>query len=265
MTQTPLLFDHLTLNARDELDPCCAALEGMGFALTPPSYSNIGAVNRCVVLEGAYLEVIAINPRAAPPRRELMQQPLGLNAIVFRAENADSCYASLIEQGFPALPVQPFSRRAQNSLGEEHEVSFRVVRFEPTWAADAFPFGRVYFCEHRNAEVVFDPGHVRHRNGCRVFSALTIEVKSLAKLSSTMSLLFGSAWSGNNSHATLQTQASDIHFVQASRDRIASCSFSSGAGDWDASGRSGGPQVAALDPRTPQVFENPYGRFSLQI
>jgi Glyoxalase-like domain len=253
MLQAPPVFDHLTLNARDELDPCCAALEAMGFVLTPPSYSNIGAVNRCAVLDGAYLEVIAINPQALPPRRELMQQPLGLNAIVFRAENADACYADLIARGFPALPVQPFSRMAKNSLGEEREVSFRVVRFEPIWAAEAFPFGRVYFCEHLNAEVVFDQGFLQHENGCRAFAALTIEVKNLAKLALTMNLIFGSAWSGDSSQATLHTQSLDIRFVKSSVDRIVTCSFTTRAT----------PSVAP-NPRTLQVFENPYGRFSLQ-
>ncbi len=264
MPQAPLVFDHLTLNARDELDPCCAALEAMGFVLTPPSYSNIGAVNQCVVLDGAYLEVIAINPKAVPPRRELMQQPLGLNAIVFRAENADACYADLIERGFPALPVQPFSRVARSSLGEAREVSFRVVRFEPTWAAEAFPFGRVYFCEHLNAEVVFDPGFVRHENGCRVFSALTIEVKNLAKLARTMSPLFGSAWSDDHSQAMLQTQALNIRFVQSSVDHIATCSFAGRASVSEVSDISSPTLSTVLNPRTPLVFESPYGRFSLQ-
>jgi Glyoxalase-like domain len=265
MPQAPLVFDHLTLNARDELDPCCAALEAMGFVLTSPSYSNIGAVNRCIVLEGAYLEAIAINPRAIPPRRELMQQPLGLNAIVFRAENADACYADFMERGFPVLPVQPFSRRAENSLGEDREVSFRVVRFESSWAAEAFPFGRVYFCEHLNPEVIFDQGYVRHGNGCRAFSALTIEVKNLAKLSLTMHSIFGSAWTGDSSQATLRTQALDIRFVHSSADRIATCGFTSRACISEASTLSDPKQALALNPPIPQVFENSYGRFSLQV
>ncbi len=264
MPQAPLVFDHVTLNARDELDPCCVALEAMGFVLTPPSYSSIGAVNRCIVLDGAYLETIAINPRAVPPRQELMQQPLGLNALVFRAENADACYADLIERGFPALPVQPFSRVAKNSLGVEHEVSFRVVRFEPPWAAEAFPFGRVYFCEHLNAEVIFDPGYVRHENGCKMFSALRIEAKNLLKLGRTMSLMFGSAWSGNSLQATLKTQAFDIHFVQSSADRIAACSFTGRAGGSDVVGTASATPGVALNPRPSQFFENPYGRFLLQ-
>jgi hypothetical protein len=269
MLQAPPVFDHLTLNARDALDPCCAALEAMGFSLTPPSYSNIGAVNRCVVLEGAYLEAIAVNPLALPPRRELMEQPLGLNAIVFRAENADACYADLIARGIPALPVQPFSRMAKNSLGEEREVSFRVVRLEPIWAAEAFPFGRLYFCEHLNAEVVFDQGFLQHGNGCRAFSALSIEAKNLDKLALTMNLMFGSAWSEDGSQATLHTQSLDIRFVKSSVDRIDTCSFTTLAGN-SLAGISGAVNMTsatasvAPNPHTLQVFENPYGRFSLQ-
>lgn len=254
------VFDHLTLNARDELAPCCAALEAMGFMLTAPSYSNIGAVNRCIVLDGAYLETIAINPKALPPRKELLQQPLGLNAIVFRTNNADACLADLKAKGIPALPVQPFSRMAENSRGEEREVSFRVVRLEPTWAAQAFPFGRVYFCQHLNADVVFDPGFVRHANGCRSFAQITIEVKNLTALSVTMSLMFPGAWAletGPDSvraqahdgmQATLRTQALNIRFLQGSEDRIRACGFQSSA---------------VHPPDSPQVFETPYGRFTL--
>jgi Glyoxalase-like domain len=266
MFNAPLVFDHLTLNARDELEPCCAALEAMGFVLTPPSYSNIGAVNRCIVLQGAYLEAIAINPLAQTPRRELMQQPLGLNAIVFRTEDADACFADLVARGFPALPVQPFTRIAKNSLGEDREVSFRVVRFESAWGADAFPFGRVYFCEHLNSETVFDPGYIRHQNGCRAFSEITVEVTDLARLSLTMRKLFGSAWSGDDARARLQTQALDILFLRASQDRVGTCTFRKAADVSVASNLRDSATIGAVSSSSSSsrlnIFENPYGRFS---
>jgi hypothetical protein len=253
------VFDHLTLNARDELTACADALEAMGFHLTPPSYSNIGAVNRCIVLEGAYLEAIAINPLAQLPRQELMQQPVGLNAIVFRTEDADASYADLVTRGFPVLPVQPFSRMAKNSKGEDCDVSFRVVRFESSWGAEAFAFGRVYFCQHLNPDVVFDAGFVRHDNACRAFEALTIEVTNLDKLSFTMKRLFGSAWSANNNLATLRTQALDIHFVLAAHDRITICEFRKTV---HALSAEGAKAQDAVKPSTPQIFENSYGRFT---
>jgi Glyoxalase-like domain len=240
----PLVFDHLTLNARDKLDSCCAVLATMGFHLTPPSFQSIGAVNRCAVLEGAYLEVIAINQQAAQPRLELLHQPLGLNAIVFRVADAEACYADLLTKGFPALPVQAFSRMAKNSAGDDREASFRVVRFESQWAAQALPFGRVYFCQHLSPELVFDPGFVRHTNACRAFAAVVIEIRHLAPLSDLARRMFGNAWSETASEATLHTQGLQIHFVQSSQDRIVSCTFAPQIGD-------------------PKIFENSYGRFIL--
>lgn len=259
------IFDHLTLNARDELGPCVAALESMGFLLTPPSYSNIGAVNQCVVLGDAYLEAIAINPEAATPRRELMLQPLGLNALVFRTEDADACYADLLARGLPALPVQPFSRRAKNSLGEDREVSFRVVRFEPNWGAETFTFGRIYFCQHLNPEVVFDPGFARHGNGSRAFSGISVEVKELDQLSLTMKRLFGDAWEGDTSQARLRTQAFDIQFVRSTHDRIGPCAFKEIGGS---TGRASAVDAVSqskpvIEP--PQVFDSRYGRFSFGV
>jgi Glyoxalase-like domain len=260
------IFDHLTLNARDELAPCCEALEAMGFLLTPASYSNIGAVNRCIVLEGAYLEAIAVDPQAISPRLELLQQPLGLNAIVLRTDDADACYADLIARGFPVLPVQPFSRLAKNSLGEEREVSFRVVRFESSWGAEAFLFGRVYFCQHLNPEVVFDPGYVRHDNSCRAFESLAIEVRNLEKLSEVMKRLFGVAWSSAGTQASLKTQNLDIRFTQSLRDCIGTCGFTKRARapvqKNHFSGNSLSQPHALTKHLSPQVFENPYGRFS---
>jgi Glyoxalase-like domain len=263
MLDQPLIFDHLTLNARDELGPCCVALEEMGFTLTPPSFSNIGAVNRCLVLDGAYLEAIAINPQAQPPRLELLQQPLGLNALVFRSADADACYADLIARGFPALPVQPFTRIAKNSLGEDREVSFRVVRFESVWGAEAFPFGRVYFCQHLNPEVVFDPGYICHPNGCRAFGALKVEVQHLDKLSLTMRRLFGSSWSGDEQQATLQTQALAIQFVRGSQDRIADCTFQKASGLPKPLASSGETPKATPATHSSRLIETSYGRFCI--
>ena len=244
-------FDHLTLNARDDLPACCQHLDALGFALTPPSAQSIGAVNRCAILEGAYLEIIALDATAAQPRTELLGQPAGLNAMVMRTPDATACYQELVDRGLPALPVQQFSRMALDASGREREAGFRVVRFEPGWAARMLPFGRLYFCQHLTPELIFDPGFIRHRNGCRRFTGLNVEVRDLPSIANLMTLIFGTAWEAvagapGLAQGRLRTMGFDIVFSQGQADWIPSCDLS----------RAGGPSARELlDHRTP------YGNF----
>lgn len=218
------VFDHLTLNAREDLQACCEQFESLGFTLTPPSFQSIGAVNRCAILDGAYLEIIAIDSAAPNPRKELLAQPQGLNAIVFRIDDAQACFDRFIAQGLPALPVQEFSRMARDSQGREREASFRVVRFEAAWAAQALPFGRVYFCQHLTPGLIFDPGFVVHRNGCRRFTGVRIEVRDLPALSPVMARIFGQAWANDAAgSARLHCEGFDIAFASGRHDHIPAC------------------------------------------
>lgn len=252
MSLCPPVFDHLTLNARDALADCCQSLEAMGFSLTPPSYQSIGAVNRCAIMQGAYLEVIAINPQAEQPRKELLEQSPGLNALVFRIDDAEACFAAFKAAGLPVLPAQQFSRMTSDSAGRPAEAGFRVVRFEAGWAARAFPFGRVYFCQHLTPGLIFDPGFVRHANGCTSFSGVDIEVRDLAALSPLMNSLFGASWRyqtgapGNDQAAPAQGLLGAGHvairFRPGTRDRITACAFDAGTA-------------------RPQLHESPYGQF----
>ena len=132
---------------RDSLSELSATFMNQGFQLTPLAYHNLGSSNRLIMLDSSYIELLGWEKGKPIQRAEIANQAIGLDALVFRTDDADACYAQLKETGFAINPVQDLSREGE-FMGETVLVQFKTVRF----SEQPIPGLTSYFCEHLNPE-----------------------------------------------------------------------------------------------------------------
>ncbi|MGI4939872.1 MAG: VOC family protein [Janthinobacterium lividum] len=152
-------FDHVVVNARDRLDEAEATYRRLGFTLTPRGFHSLGSANHLAVFGTDYLELIALlDPNAA--RRDILEDPCGLNGLVFGTEDSSATYRALAAQGVPATPPNEFTRPVALPGGAA-DARFRTVHVQP---ARGRP-GRLYFCHHYTRELVWRDEWRHHANG----------------------------------------------------------------------------------------------------
>ena len=166
-------FDHLVINVRDGMDDAAQAFEQLGFIVTPPSLHSLGSLNRTIVFDTSYIELLGYPPGCPPAARpELVQRPTGPLALVFRTSDADATHRDLTAAGFKPRPVQTFSRPVRDDAGVDIAAVFRVTRLEP----DALPGAWVYFCQHLTPELIWRPQWRAHANAAVSIMAIDVRV-----------------------------------------------------------------------------------------
>jgi hypothetical protein len=185
MTYPVPTIDHVVVNARDRLDEACAAYTRLGFTLTPRGYHTLGSANNLAIFGTDYLELIGImSPDAA--RRDIMQDPHGLNGLVFGTEDSAAVYASLVASGVPATPPNEFSRPVELPGGTRDAV-FRTVHIQPPQGRP----GRLYFCHHFTRDLVWRDEWRHHANGAVGVDRAVIASADPALLGDLFSRMFG--------------------------------------------------------------------------
>jgi hypothetical protein len=166
----PYEFDHLVVIGRDQMPRISQCFQALGFYLTPLARHNLGSMNRLIVLNTSYVELLGWEPGEPPARKEIANEPIGLNALVFRTQNADACYQALAEQGYGPNPVQELTRPVQVG-GKTESVSFRTVRFSTQPISGL----RIYFCQHLTPQHVWRPGDMSHPNQLNALTEIVLE------------------------------------------------------------------------------------------
>ena len=152
-------FDHLVIIGRDKLEALVQKFSNKGFLLTPIARHNLGSINQLVMLDSTYIEILGWDPDKPIQRAEIAHQALGLDALVFRTNDAQKTYQQLLENGFDVNPVQFLSRESE-FLGKPVLVKFNTVRF----SKQPIPGIRIYFCEHLTSEYVWQEKWLKHHN-----------------------------------------------------------------------------------------------------
>jgi hypothetical protein len=178
-------LDHVVINVRDELDAAEALYRRLGFHLTPRGYHTLGSMNHLAIFGTDYLELIAVPP-GKTDRNDILGYPLGLNALVFGAEDSDGLYARLREAGAPIQSPNDFSRPVAFD-GGSGDAAFRTTRLMP----EAFPAGRLYFCEHKTRDLVWRDEWRRHPNGVVGVACTTTVSRDPGRFASLMRQMFG--------------------------------------------------------------------------
>jgi len=186
MTFEPIL-DHAVVDVREGVDQAASLFRSLGFAVTARGYHTLGSVNHLVVFESNYLELLGWENDGGNARPELADYPVGLNGLVFRADDADTVSASLTNAGLPAQPPNSFSRPVQLPNGAQMDARFRTVRF------DAGTFGaiRTYFCEHFTPELVWRKEWKQHANGALNIARVLVQAAHPHRLGTLFATMFG--------------------------------------------------------------------------
>ena len=107
------LFDHLVVMGRDSLNELSELFQDKGFHLTPLAHHNLGSSNRLIMLDSTYIELLGWEKGKQIQRAEIASQAIGLDALVFRTNDAQACYEQLKASGFAVNPVQDLSREGE--------------------------------------------------------------------------------------------------------------------------------------------------------
>jgi hypothetical protein len=155
--------------ARDSLDELSNIFTSKGFQLTPLAHHNLGSSNRLILLKSSYIELLGWKKGKQVQRAEIAHQPIGLDALVFRTDDASACYRQLKEAGFAVNPVQDLSREG-DFMGNKVLVEFKTVRF----SEQPIPGLRIYFCEHLTPDYVWQKQWLMHPNKTQDLKKITI-------------------------------------------------------------------------------------------
>lgn len=174
-------FDHAVVMVRDRLDALAPGYAAQGYTLSERAVHNLGSCNRLIVLDGAYIELLGWPP-GDPPRPEIAASPMGLEALVFRTDDAQATYERLKAEGFAVNPVQDLTRPARRDDGVEMLARFHAVRF----AEQPVPGLRMYFCRHLTPECVWRPSLMKHDNGARRIARIGIDAPDAPALAARL-------------------------------------------------------------------------------
>ena len=180
-------LDHIVIDVRDRLDEAARCFAGLGFRLTPLGRHTLGSSNRLAMFAADYLELLGFG-EGGTSRPEIQPFPIGLNGLVFKADDAERVYRHALAAGLPIRPVQSFSRPVMLADGA-HDAGFRTTRLDP----DKVPMGRVYFCEHRTPELVWRAEWQDHPNGARAITRVVVATPEPQRTAALFRALFGPA------------------------------------------------------------------------
>lgn len=178
MSDLPQL-DHAVINVRYEMDAAQQAFSDLGFHLTDRGYHTLGSINHLMMFGTDYLELIGLpadGDREQPGRPDIANAPYGINGLVFKTDDVDKTFAHLQSVGLADAPPKSFSRPVELD-GETVDASFRTVHV----AGDAFPGGRVYFCQHLTPQYVWRPEWQDHANGVQAMPEFVVVATDLAE------------------------------------------------------------------------------------
>lgn len=164
-------LDHVVIDVRERLSEAASLYRRLGFHMTERSTHTMGSSNHLAVFESDYLELLGLDDKAAKARPEIAGYPIGLNGLVFLADDPDALFRELKAEGVAALEPTSFSRPVPLPGGSE-DAKFRTLRLVPGTA----PFGRVYFCHHFTPQLVWRKEWRAHPNGAKEIASVTIAV-----------------------------------------------------------------------------------------
>lgn len=179
-----VFLDHVAWMV-PELEPAAAALERLGFPLTPPSIHAdrdestgvrrpVGTANRLAVLERGYLEILTPYGNVDTPVTRHMKRALahhiGVHLIALRVCDAQREAAEIVRRGIEVLPTVHLRRDAEAEDGRQVELSFTVVRA----ALHQFPEARVQMLTHHTPEHLWQSRYLPEANAITELLEATI-------------------------------------------------------------------------------------------
>lgn len=180
-------INHVGVATRD-LAAAASRFAAMGFQLTPFSAHHgawkpgapahaLGTGNRCIMFPDSFLEILGHADPAQPAQRilDFLARHEGAHIICFGSRDIAAIERRLARDGVPSSGVLPLERDVETPEGP---ATMRVhrLRFAPEATAEGF----IQVAQHHNPEVVHQPRYMRHDNGCRQLSEVTLITDDVA-------------------------------------------------------------------------------------
>ena len=237
-----LVLDHLVVDVRDRILAEAETWRRLGFTLTPMGRHSLGSSNHLMILGEDYLELLGTDVPGGALRPDIAPYPAGLNALVFKTEDAEALSTRLVAAGVPALPASAFHRPVDLPDGTQDEARFRTVRLDRAAAFD----GRVYWCEHLTPQHVWRAEWQRHANGAEAVLRVLLSTRDPERQAAMFRRMFGAA--------AVETTADGRVLLRAGRPVIEVASHAQvtaelGAAAPDPSGRGDRMAMVALKVR----------------
>lgn len=204
-------IDHLVINVRDDLDAAEARYRRLGFRLTPRGHHTLGSSNHLAIFGTNYLELLGFPPGQGHRRPELLEHPLGLSGLAFRADDAARQQARLQTAGVNVSPVRHFSRPAPADGPDSVAAEVRFSTFQ-TFIEPALP-GRTFYCQHHTPELVWRDEDRNHPNGATDIAEIIVVTPEPETTSAAFLHLAGSSREYSGIIRRIVTENADLSFV----------------------------------------------------
>lgn len=203
-----LVVDHVG-HFVPQIDAASAALEKLGFTLTPFSEQShqpepggpltpAGAGNRCIMLQRGYLEFLTPTgdtPTAHQLRSSIKRYP-GAHLIAFGTAAAEADHERLGAHGFSPLAPVSLQREIETVEGRG-TARFTVVRVP----SGTMPEGRIQFCRHHTPELLWQERWTAHANRAVALVGVILRVadaqeaaQRFARYTGLLAQVSGGAW-----------------------------------------------------------------------
>jgi catechol 2,3-dioxygenase-like lactoylglutathione lyase family enzyme len=217
-------FDHMVILVRD-IDAAARLYAALGFQLTARGHHTRGTCNHTMMLDGNYLELIAVehpNESTAAYLAQL-EKAEGAQAIGLATRDADDVHRELAAAGLAVTPVVAFSRDVAVPEGSR-KASFRACRFP-----EIADLPGLFCCEHLTRDVVWRPEWQRHPNGASRVVGVTLIHADPARAAAAWRGVFGGEADGTR--AMLGAVAVDFVTRDEAAERFGGIGFSEARGD----------------------------------
>ncbi|MEX1234333.1 MAG: VOC family protein [Roseovarius sp.] len=245
-------LDHLVINTRLGMDAAAELFADLGFHLTPRGHHSLGSINHLMMDPVSYLELVGV-PETGKQRQDVLDSPIGLSGLVFRAQDARATCARLRDAGF--APQEPILLERPVTLdGAEHMARFHNVRM--TFAE--FPVGRVYFCQHLTPDLVWRKEWLDHPNGFCGITGMRVQSPDPGAEAARYAMLAGGeaaqadgGWRVTGGGFALHITEGADRFVDATLafetvEHIAARAEATGGAEWQPRGGGGVLTIPAL-------------------
>ena len=173
-------LDHIVLAVAD-LDAARQVYVALGFTVTPTGYHPFGTKNALVQLDGAFLELLAIEDESLMPEarqgefsfarfnESFLSEREGASMLVLQSDNAGRDLSVFQALGLETFPQFDFSREATGPDGTKRQVSFSLgFLHHPLMEGTGF-----FVCQHHHAADAFwMPHYQRHANDAHRLEAV---------------------------------------------------------------------------------------------
>ncbi len=213
MSTTTATIDHVVINVRGEMDMAVEVFRNLGFTMTPRGFHTLGSINHLAMFNDNYLELLGVPNDQSSTRSDLQQSRPGINGLVLKTNNADETFEHFQAIGVEAEPPKAFSRPVDINGGTQH-AKFRTV----TARDDAFPAGRVYYCEHATPDLVWRSEWLQHKNTMSsVYEMVVVDTNPEKAFKDYHDLLGGTA--GQDSDNSLHLDLGDCRVTVLSEEQ----------------------------------------------